>query len=105
MIRRPPRSTLFPYTTLFRSVRVAEGESWSRGPAGFTVAPGRREDYEALLAALGRNPEHVLHLWNVTAGMAGASQGDAALDRGFYSLAFLAQALGQRRASDPAAIT
>src|SRR5438309_4274713 len=24
MIRRPPRSTLFPYTTLFRSLRVAE---------------------------------------------------------------------------------
>src|SRR2546422_5250245 len=24
MIRRPPRSTLFPYTTLFRSVRVDE---------------------------------------------------------------------------------
>src|SRR2546429_5294463 len=23
MIRRPPRSTLFPYTTLFRSIRVA----------------------------------------------------------------------------------
>src|SRR3989441_7771944 len=23
MIRRPPRSTLFPYTTLFRSVRIA----------------------------------------------------------------------------------
>src|SRR6516162_8735830 len=28
MIRRPPRSTLFPYTTLFRSRRSA------RGPAG-----------------------------------------------------------------------
>src|SRR2546422_8053797 len=26
MIRRPPRSTLFPYTTLFRSVRVLEHE-------------------------------------------------------------------------------
>src|SRR5258706_276075 len=25
MIRRPPRSTLFPYTTLFRSVTVAGG--------------------------------------------------------------------------------
>src|SRR5437016_10905812 len=25
MIRRPPRSTLFPYTTLFRSVDGAEG--------------------------------------------------------------------------------
>src|SRR5690348_18221537 len=34
MIRRPPRSTLFPYTTLFRSVEVhiecmlAEGEAY-----------------------------------------------------------------------------
>src|SRR5256886_15631806 len=26
MIRRPPRSTLFPYTTLFRSVRAAHGK-------------------------------------------------------------------------------
>src|SRR5258708_14813969 len=26
MIRRPPRSTLFPYTTLFRSGRIATGE-------------------------------------------------------------------------------
>src|SRR2546430_10315709 len=26
MIRRPPRSTLFPYTTLFRSLNVYEGE-------------------------------------------------------------------------------
>src|SRR3712207_8206920 len=27
MIRRPPRSTLFPYTTLFRSVRTAMAAS------------------------------------------------------------------------------
>src|SRR2546422_8214032 len=26
MIRRPPRSTLFPYTTLFRSDRIAQAE-------------------------------------------------------------------------------
>src|SRR5438034_11168066 len=26
MIRRPPRSTLFPYTTLFRSAEAAEAE-------------------------------------------------------------------------------
>src|SRR3989475_2219937 len=25
MIRRPPRSTLFPYTTLFRSLRLRDG--------------------------------------------------------------------------------
>src|SRR2546429_7158116 len=37
MIRRPPRSTLFPYTTLFRSVRHP---SWSR-PQGSRPAPVR----------------------------------------------------------------
>src|SRR3712207_7241311 len=30
MIRRPPRSTLFPYTTLFRSVEVVQ--TFGRGP-------------------------------------------------------------------------
>src|SRR5260221_6393166 len=32
MIRRPPRSTLFPYTTLFRSrnLRVGPGDDWRR---------------------------------------------------------------------------
>src|SRR5260221_3545700 len=29
MIRRPPRSTLFPYTTLFRSVRTTDLERFS----------------------------------------------------------------------------
>src|SRR5256885_7462655 len=28
MIRRPPRSTLFPYTTLFRSVMGVGGADW-----------------------------------------------------------------------------
>src|SRR3712207_8157112 len=38
MIRRPPRSTLFPYTTLFRSLRLVDGEySLLFGPyAGFS---------------------------------------------------------------------
>src|SRR2546423_15639837 len=31
MIRRPPRSTLFPYTTLFRSVNVSAGMDLSIG--------------------------------------------------------------------------
>src|SRR2546426_8322791 len=35
MIRRPPRSTLFPYTTLFRSRRSGDGHAPSaRHPAG-----------------------------------------------------------------------
>src|SRR2546430_5355764 len=37
MIRRPPRSTLFPYTTLFRSA-VASGLVEGAGPPGHDVA-------------------------------------------------------------------
>src|SRR3712207_6898911 len=33
MIRRPPRSTLFPYTTLFRSPRLARRPGPGRGAA------------------------------------------------------------------------
>src|SRR3989442_8533275 len=32
MIRRPPRSTLFPYTTLFRSIEAGNGNGFA--PAG-----------------------------------------------------------------------
>src|SRR3712207_9175216 len=32
MIRRPPRSTLFPYTTLFRSLRWRFGHGHRHGP-------------------------------------------------------------------------
>src|SRR3712207_8601670 len=32
MIRRPPRSTLFPYTTLFRSLSVRRRAVHGRGP-------------------------------------------------------------------------
>src|SRR2546430_11939596 len=38
MIRRPPRSTLFPYTTLFRSDGYAQTAAAS--PATRTVSPG-----------------------------------------------------------------
>src|SRR5438477_6649519 len=34
MIRRPPRSTLFPYTTLFRSVLVADVDDAGAEPGG-----------------------------------------------------------------------
>src|SRR2546430_13605837 len=33
MIRRPPRSTLFPYTTLFRSVMTRAVHPWIETPA------------------------------------------------------------------------
>src|SRR2546430_15678263 len=42
MIRRPPRSTLFPYTTLFRSLEFIEGlEDW-HGRTAFDAHVGER---------------------------------------------------------------
>src|SRR5687768_18116690 len=45
MIRRPPRSTLFPYTTLFRSAPAKPGRRTS-----ILLAPRRREARRTLLA-------------------------------------------------------
>src|SRR3712207_8750292 len=49
MIRRPPRSTLFPYTTLFRS-RAYFGDLYPRagrsGPAGASGGPCTRRSSE-----------------------------------------------------------
>src|SRR5256885_2463545 len=69
MIRRPPRSTLFPYTTLFRSVQgpVSTGVV-ALGPAGFVnvrrrwarAAPERRGHH--LGGQIGRSEEHTSEL-------------------------------------------
>src|SRR2546422_2576065 len=52
MIRRPPRSTLFPYTTLFRSHiparRVAAFSGPAGGPRGGAVRSGRAARDSAL---------------------------------------------------------
>src|SRR5256886_8095471 len=69
MIRRPPRSTLFPYTTLFRSLgesrqEVDHGEH--RGPRGAGADPCargqlRRPDRE-LQVRRSRSEEHTSEL-------------------------------------------
>src|SRR2546427_5891188 len=52
MIRRPPRSTLFPYTTLFRSVRT-EVQAFVRQYVDAT----NRADAAALVEMYARIPE------------------------------------------------
>src|SRR3712207_7135624 len=69
MIRRPPRSTLFPYTTLFRSAEVQRpgvGQPDHRG--GVEAHPDREARREVLGGALrgdhrrGRSEEHTSEL-------------------------------------------
>src|SRR3970282_2814780 len=50
MIRRPPRSTLFPYTTLFRSCHVRRETGWLRlRQAGKRAACLRSEEHTSEL--------------------------------------------------------
>src|SRR3712207_6860013 len=50
MIRRPPRSTLFPYTTLFRSLRNSQAqERLQHGARGAERDAGDADRVEALL--------------------------------------------------------
>src|SRR2546430_8687198 len=61
MIRRPPRSTLFPYTTLFRSVRTVVFS-----PDSKTVASGSDDEtirlWDATTGAIQRSEEHTSEL-------------------------------------------
>src|SRR5687768_18351221 len=70
MIRRPPRSTLFPYTTLFRSSRLVHaglGRSLARGDAADAQLRGVRARGSAvelahLVAVHPRSEEHTSEL-------------------------------------------
>src|SRR5256885_8411969 len=53
MIRRPPRSTLFPYTTLFRSA------AWTTRRSSRSMAMGRRSSRARVS---GRSEEHTSEL-------------------------------------------
>src|SRR2546430_2798853 len=49
MIRRPPRSTLFPYTTLFRSRELHRSVARPAQPDHDQARPGRSEEHTSEL--------------------------------------------------------
>src|SRR2546429_4244673 len=76
MIRRPPRSTLFPYTTLFRSqgnmgggrradartICVSEDHARRHGTHAFVRNGARLDEYEFRAAKGDRSEEHTSEL-------------------------------------------
>src|SRR3712207_6910132 len=56
MIRRPPRSTLFPYTTLFRSCRARRAQVRGRRPYTGSVAT---TEYQAVPAVARDAPQRL----------------------------------------------
>src|SRR3712207_7459268 len=63
MIRRPPRSTLFPYTTLFRSYDIASIDGYRVGTSlGYANTAAVVLGMGALLALSRRSEEHTSEL-------------------------------------------
>src|SRR3712207_5527462 len=78
MIRRPPRSTLFPYTTLFRSRRWSRADLHPPGAFGEHLA----ELVDALVAArAGPGPPRRGQLLGDLHGGVGAEQREALVGR------------------------
>src|SRR2546426_10541726 len=69
MIRRPPRSTLFPYTTLFRSASQHQVEADARAE----LVPGRLQVLCRTLSQGGRAGPHRVRVRGCRAGLRGAA--------------------------------
>jgi acyl transferase domain-containing protein/acyl carrier protein len=86
-------------------VTAAAGASFARlSPTDYQLDPARGEDYRQLLGALieaGQMPQVIVHCWGVTAPELQRALESSALDRGFFSLLLLAQALDQHDCADP----
>lgn len=77
-------------------ITVKQGTAFAKlSDTEYTIDPRRPEDYEALLTEVqgtGPIPKKLVHLWSVSARDESLED---MLDKNFYSLLFLAQALGQ----------
>src|SRR2546425_9509999 len=69
MIRRPPRSTLFPYTTLFRSIRIGRRKNRRHTTSDVVRFIAGRDDhghelriFRSIVALIVRSEEHTSEL-------------------------------------------
>ncbi len=93
------------------------GQSFSRSQAEartYCLSPGKAGDYQALIDELekeGNFPTKIVHLWNISDEDTQNTEAmekrniEAAMNHGFYSLLYLAQALGKHEIKEKIDIT
>ncbi|AFZ23803.1 polyketide synthase family protein [Cylindrospermum stagnale PCC 7417] len=67
----------------------------------YTINPAKADDYQNLLRQLGEQgkiPQTIIHLWSIT--QSETLSWETTQDLGFYSLVYLAQAIGQQQLSN-----
>jgi amino acid adenylation domain-containing protein len=89
-------------------VLVRPGAAFTQiGPREYALRPGEPGDYDALFEALRAQeirPQQIVHAWGLAAGGEDGpalARLDQAQETGFYSLLFLAQALGRHAGANP----
>jgi acyl transferase domain-containing protein/acyl carrier protein len=92
------------------SVRVAR-QFTKQNETNYTLSPAQFDHYNSLLKELREcknTPERILHLWSASAGAEHATKyshpNEDVIDRGFYSLLHLAQAIAEQHYIDPISI-
>ncbi len=82
------------------AIAVRVGEQFNhQSDRLYTINPQQRHDYDTLLtklSTLGKKPKTIVHLWSVT----DVDHPESAEVLGFYSLLFLAQAMGEQNLTD-----
>src|SRR3712207_1630742 len=78
MIRRPPRSTLFPYTTLFRSVALLV---WAAASALFAFYVANFSNYNATYGALAGVIVFLVWFWITNVALLFGIELDAEIER------------------------
>ncbi|NEO31126.1 MAG: SDR family oxidoreductase [Symploca sp. SIO3C6] len=93
-------------------ITVKVGDKFNQLTEGvYTLNPQQSNDYDSLLTELQQQqklPETIVHLWSltpVTQTQSGPAGVEEAQETGFYSLLFLAKALGKQHLSEQLSIT
>src|SRR3712207_8293160 len=94
MIRRPPRSTLFPYTTLFRSFALVEDQA---ADAGADVGSARLAGDHHVASLLPQSCGEALHLGRLAGALASLDRKSTRLNSSHANISYAVFCLKKKK--------